>query len=140
MSWTEKLNMNPPLQHPKPALTIISSDEKVALAAAAARGESCFSATSNTSWDTEKGVLGREMRDDEELDTVTAPSPRQMTDARDFGYNRQSVVPSRQESVREYDEEDYQASDASRLESKALKLLVRPLYLIYIYIYTTVTY
>lgn len=121
--------MSPSLEYPPPALTHISSDEKIALAAAAAgRGGSCFSATSNTSWDTEKGVLGREMRDDEELVTAAAPSPRQMTETRDNGDTRSSASLSRQQVVRYYDEDDYEASQTSRrLESKAPNLLVRML-------------
>jgi len=127
MSWNEKSDLSPSLQHPQPALTHISSDEKIAVAAAAARGGSCFSATSNTSWDTEKGVLGREMRDDEGLVNAVAPAHRQVTKTRDFGHTRDPAIPSRQ-SVRYYDEDDYEASLASRrLESKALNLLVRML-------------
>lgn len=129
MSWNEKSDMNPSLQYPQPALTHISFDEKLALAAAAGRGGSCFSATSNTSWDTEKGVLGREMRDDEELITAAAPSPRQMAESRQVGQPRSSATPSREQIVRYYDEnDDYEASQASRrLESKAFNLLVRML-------------
>lgn len=129
--WDEKhqqtiMTGQSPPRRPPPAFSIASSslaDEKTALAECA-RGTSCVSTFTT---DEEKGVLGREMTDEEVYTAAAQPQQSQLPSPK-----RQSHAPrhtnttpstTSRHTVRQYDDQDEDAMD-QRLERKAVKLLL----------------